>query len=66
MVLNSPESRLRLTCWCCATSRFSITVMPLNRRTFWKVRTTPWLATAWLGRPAMDCPLSVMAPSVGL
>lgn len=40
--------------------------MLLNRRTFWKVRTTPRCATLWLPRPAIEAPSSVITPVVGL
>ena len=39
--------------------------MDLNSRTFWKVRTTPWLATWWLLRPSMALPSSVTEPLLG-
>ncbi|MCY1374540.1 hypothetical protein D9M68_866990 [compost metagenome] len=64
-VLNRPAKKLVSRWRCCATSRFSTAVMSLNRRTFWKVRTTPLWAILWPGRPWIASPSSRMLPEVG-
>ena len=50
---------------CRPTSTFSITVMSLNRRMFWKVRAMPMRLTCSMVLPAVSMPSSMIMPRVG-
>ncbi|MCY1450447.1 hypothetical protein D9M71_672520 [compost metagenome] len=64
-VFSRPAKKLVLRWRCWATSRFSTAVISLNRRTFWKVRTTPLWAILWPGRVSICSPSRRMLPEVG-
>ena len=68
---STPKPVAPISTLCCATSRFSSTVMPANRRMFWKVRATlAFAAIRWPGsfssanRVPFTC-ISDSSPAVG-